>query len=251
VRFNYRISLWNYFHYNRPGPLERVIGEIREAGYGVEIWPGWFDEDNLFDPIHRNRLRLLIGDMESSIHGGGPDTIERHRLQIETAADTGCDVIVVHAGQMRLGGEDPDYQFAQSVLEMASANGVEITLENGPLPILLRALENLDGLGICLDVGHVYFTDDPMKAFVDGLDRSIRHLHIQDTLGALDHYVPGTGIIPEADWHYLLDRLEALEFNGAAVLEIRPRRPLQHAEQTKLFFEKLASGRPAASDHLK
>ena len=242
MKLNYRISLWNYFHYHQPGSLEQVVGQIREAGYGVEIWPGWFDEENVFAPENRGKLRGMIGDMPSSIHGGGPDTLEQHQLQIDTAADTDCDVIVVHPGNIRVGSEEPDFEFAQSVVDLAESRGIMIALENGPLGVLTRALGGLEGLRICFDVGHVYFTKDPMKAFVDGLKEEICHLHLQDTLGATDHYVPGTGKIPRQDWLYLFDSLESLGFNGASVLEIRPRIPLQHAAQTQEFFDSLLSG---------
>jgi sugar phosphate isomerase/epimerase len=236
MRHNYRISLWNYFHYNAPGTLERVIGQIRDDGFGVEIWPRWFEEGNIFDPIYRRRLQLLIGDMPSSLHGGSQDNLEWQRLQVETAADTNSDVIVVHSGNLRLGGDDPDFAFAQEVLDMASSSGIKIALENGDLGILQRALENLDGLNICLDVGHIYFTSNTMKDFVDSLVDNICHLHIQDTLGKIDHYTPGTGIIPIDDWKYLFRRLDERGFDGASVLEIRPRSPLQHAELTRKFF---------------
>lgn len=246
MELNYRISMWNYFHYHQPGSLERVIGGIRDAGYGIEIWPGWFDENNIFDPIYRRRLKMLIGDMPSSIHSGGPDTIEHHTLQIDTAADTDSDIIVVHPDHMKLKAGETDFEFAQEVLDLAGEQGIILALENGSLATLTTALENLKGLKICLDVGHVYFTPDPMKAFVDALKHEICHLHIQDTLGKIDHYVPGTGIIPVSDWNFVFDSLEALNFNGAAVLEIRPRQPLQHAEQTMAFFDRLFDEKPEA-----
>ena len=238
MELKYRISLWNYFHYHAVGSLERVVDQIRKAGYGVEIWPNWFEEQNLFDPIFRPRLRALLSDMESSIHGGGPDTFDNHKMQIDTAAETGSDVVVVHSGHMRL-GENPDFAFAQEVVDYARERDVTIALENGALPVLKRALENVEGLKICLDVGHVYFTPDPMKSFVDSLRKHICHLHIQDTLGEMDHYVPGTGIIPREDWRYLFRCLDEEGFSGAAVLEIRPRTPLQDAELTKRFFDDL------------
>jgi len=242
MQLNYRISLWNYFHYHGVGSLERVIAGIRNAGYGVEIWPNWFDEPNLFDPVYRKRLRMLIGDMPSSIHGCGPDTVEHHQQQIDTAAETDSDVIVVHAEHMKLGGASPNFEFAQSILDLAAERGIVLALENGPLAILATALDNLKGLGICLDTGHVYFTPDPLKAFVDRLKQDICHLHIQEKLGSADHYVPGTGDVPLEDWTYLLDSLKAVNFSGAAVLEIRPRDPLLNAQDTKRFFDRLLCG---------
>jgi sugar phosphate isomerase/epimerase len=239
MEMHYRVSLWNYLFYHRPGSLERVVEDVRDAGYGVELFPRWFDEDNLYDPVYRERLRMLVGDMPSSLHGGGPDTMEQHQLQIETAADTESDVIVVHTSHMRLEGQEPEFTFAQNVLDLANERGVTIALETGALSILERALRNLNGLRICLDTGHVYHHPEPMQAFVDALRKDICHLHIEDSLGETEHYAPGTGIIPIDDWRYLLEKLDETGFNGASVLEIRPRKPLQHAEATKVFFEEL------------
>jgi sugar phosphate isomerase/epimerase len=157
------------------------------------------------------------------------------------AAETDSDVIVVHAEHMKLKPPNPDFEFAQSILDLAAERGIVLALENGPLGILSTALDNLKGLGICLDTGHVYFTPDPLKAFVDRLRKDICHLHIQEKLGSADHYVPGTGDIPLDDWNYLLDNLKAVNFSGAAVLEIRPRDPLLNAQDTKLFFDRLLS----------
>ncbi len=241
MEISYRISLWNYFHYHEPGTLETVIAQIREAGYGVEIWPRWFGENDIFEPVNRRRLKGLLSDIPSSIHGGRPDTIDNHRKQIETAAVTGSDVIVVHPDQVRLNVDPPDYDFCQEVVSMAREKDVVIALENGPLAILENALRNVEDLGICLDVGHVYFTPDPMASFVDSLKEDICHLHLQDTLGEIDHYVPGTGIIPESDWMYLFEALEEVGFEGAGVLEIRPRNPIQHAEMAGEFFAGLLS----------
>lgn len=252
MKNDYRISLWNYHFYrqvasetlcarsSRPGSLERVIGSIRDAGYGVELFPGWFDTDNLYHPIYRKRLRMLTSDMASSLHGGGPATLEQHQLQIDTAAETESDVIVVHIDHMKLGGEEPDFTFAQEVLDLAHERGITIALETGPLSILQRALKNLRQLAICLDTGHVYHYRETMKAFVDALKYDICHLHVEDSLdGKTEHYVPGTGIISSEDWRYLFENLEEIDFNGAWVFEIRPRTPLQHAEQARRFLTEI------------
>ena len=50
------------------------------------------------------------------------------------------------------------------------------------------------------------------------------------------HTMPGTGKIPAADWRYLLDALAAVNFQGDAVLEIKPLTPVRIAQQTDEFF---------------
>jgi len=244
MELKYRISLWNYFHYADPGSLEKVIGEIASKNYGVELWPGWGAEEDLINEIHRERLRALLKRLPSSWHSGGVNTFEGHRKQIDTASCVGSDVFVVHAGNLLVAGENADFDFAQKVLEYAKEKNVTIALENGSLLTLRRAIDQLDDLKICLDTGHVYYYAFPMKAYVDTLKDRLYHLHIQDYLeksssSFLDHYIPGTGLIPKEDWLYLLRALDEIDFEGATVLEIRPRVPLQTAMETKKFFNAL------------
>ena len=244
MELKYRISLWNYFHYANPGSLEKVVGDIASRGYGVELWPSWEIEEDLFNEIYRERLRALLKGLPSSWHSGSVNTLEGHRRQIDTASYVGSDVIVVHARNLLVAGENADFDFAQKVLDYAREKNVTITLENGPLPTLKRAVDQLDDLKICLDTGHAYYYAFSMKAYVDALKDRLYHLHIQDYLeksssSFLDHYIPGTGLIPKEDWLYLLRALEEIDFKGAAVLEIRPRVPLQTAMETKRFFSAL------------
>ena len=84
-----------------------------------------------------------------------------------------------------------------------------------------------------------------LTEYVDRLKEYIAHLHISDALGdnigiGRLHTVPGTGKIPEADWRYLLDALEEIDFHGDAVLEIKPLTPVRVAQETDKFFARIA-----------
>jgi len=237
---DYRISLWNYSHYARRLSLESAGAEITANGYGVELWPNWQDDKDLYDEVYRERLRVLLDGVKSSWHSGGVNDLEGNQRQIDTAAYAGSDAIVVHQGNLGLSGDGPeDYALARDVVAYATEKGVTIALENGPLAVLEGAIQNVDDLKICIDTGHVYFTDDPMAKYVDALKGRLHHLHIQDTLPESDHYFLGSGIIPKEDWQYLADALKEISFSGPAVFEIRPRQPLQTAEICTQFFNAL------------
>ncbi len=133
----------------------------------------------------------------------------------------------------------------------ASEKGVKLALENTK-PWKLRdiagAIDNVEGLGICLDVGHVYLREEPMREFLNALKERITHLHLQEIYSELesglpltgpDHYIPGTGGIPREDWELLFATLREIDFQGMGVFEIRPRNPLQTALLARDFVQGL------------
>jgi sugar phosphate isomerase/epimerase len=247
MRIQYSISLWNYSHYASLQSLEHELALIRAQGYGVELWSPWRGEADLFDQVGRARLRPILQGMRVSLHTAVVNTFELHRKQIDAAADLGAEVVVLHSDDLLATDRvSLDVPLARDVVSYAADHGVKLALENGQLRFLERAIEEVDGLGICLDVGHVYLTPDPMSSFLDALKHHIIHLHLQDVASdadaclpgsADDHYVPGTGAIPEADWELLAETLREIDFQGTAVLEIRPRTPLQTALLATRFLE--------------
>jgi len=136
-------------------------------------------------------------------------------------------------------------------VEYARAAGIRLALENGQLPFLVKARDQVEGLGFCLDVGHVYLTSAPMSAFLDALKQRLIHLHFQDLAldparalrfpgASLDHYMLGAGGIPEQDWRLLFATLEDIHFEGTAVFEVQPWNPLQTAGMGRAFIARFA-----------
>lgn len=252
MRMNYSISLWNYYHYSKVSSLERIITLLREQGYGVELWGKWQEETDLFDEIGRVRLNHLLRGMRVSVHSAVVNTFDEHKKQIDTAAEWGAEVIVLHPEDLVPEGKTKfDAQFCQDIVTYATDHGVRLALENGKLPFLVNAIEKVAALGICLDVGHIYFTPDPMIKYLDSLKERIIHLHLQDILSPIenelphtgkDHFTPGTGGIPTEDWELLAATLNEINFQGIAVFEIQPRNPLQTALLAKEFLEKFWNG---------
>jgi len=250
MRIKYAVSLWNYYHYADVPSLERIIGYIRRLGYGIEFWGSWKEEKDLYDEVGRKRLKGLVKGMDVSLHGViGINTFELHKKQIDAAKELGARVIVVHPDNLASGDRaNLDIELSRDIVGYANKNKIKIALENGGLSFLINAIEKVKGLGICLDVGHVYFTNDSMKDFLDALKERIIHLHIQDILPkdedslpgtGKDHYTPGTGGIPYKDWKLIAKTLKEINFQGTAVFEIQPRNPLQTALLGANFMHRL------------
>jgi len=249
MQIRYAVSLWNYFHYVNVPSLERVLALLRDQGYGVELWGAWQEERDLFDLVGRTRLKDALAGMEVSLHTAGANTLELHQKQIDAAAYLGAEVVVLHTDNIFTRGKsDLNVALAREVVGYACSKGVKIALENGELSDLVDAIKNVEGLGICLDVGHVYLTGGRMSEHLDVLKDRIIHLHLQDVLPETeshlpltekDHFIPGTGGIPEEDWELLIATLKHIDFRGMAVFEIRPRNPWQTALLGRTFVQEL------------
>ena len=274
MQITYSVALWNYGHYRRVPSLERLLAQLREREYGVEIRESFRDERDLLDQVGRERLRPALQGMTVGLHSAGGNTWGMHQKQIDAAADIGASVIVLHTAnllskervaletQQRVLGvywletdqsrkpSDFDLDLARQAVAYAAERGVTLALENGidtpPFSLLTSAVENVQGLAICLDVGHLYRpwdpapTPDPMREFLDALREHIVHLHIDDAFPDTeldDHFAPGTGGIPVADWRLLASALQEVDYRGMAVFEVRPRTPLETAALSKAFMQ--------------
>ena len=191
MRIRYSVSLWNYSHYTHVPSLERIITLLREQDYGIELWGSWKETKDLFDEVGRKRLKHVLQGMTVSLHTAGANTFDLHKKQIDAAVDLGAEVVVLHSSDfVSNDNSDLDVQLACKAVAYASEHGVRLALENGQLPFLANAIEKVEGLGICLDVGHVYLTPHPMSKFLDTLKERIIHLHIQDVLTEAEPGLP-------------------------------------------------------------
>ncbi len=246
----YSISLWNYTHYAAAPSLERILALVREQGYGIELWGSCRDEADLYDETGRQRVKNALQGMRVSLHTAIINTFELHRKQIDAASELGARVLVLHPSDLYLqGSRTLDLPLAQQVVAYADTRGVKLALENGSLSFITQALSQVGGLYACLDIGHVYLTQDPMQKFLDVMQARLIHLHLQDLAlepavslrlpgTGPDHYTPGAGGIPEEDWRLVVATLERIHFDGTAVFEIQPYNPLQTAWQAKTFLQK-------------
>ena len=187
--------------------------------------------------------------MDISVHTADGNDFAFHKKQIDAAADYGAKVVVLHTDNLTDKKDlSLNIELGKNVASYASNCGIDIALENGNFDFLVSAVENIEGLKICLDLGHVYFTPEPLEEYLEAFKDRIIHLHIHDafpqghettTHTFKEHYVPGTGEIPKDDWDLLISVLKEIDFEGMAVFEIAPRDPLQTAFIARKFMEQL------------
>ncbi len=260
MKIDYYTSLWNYIYHDEPHSLEQVVGQVREEGFGVELWPYFFTLDpyrpalqtrpgalereyrDLFDPTHIDRLRAAVLGVPTAWHARGTGerplkvtTFEGHAQQIDAAASIGSAIISVHdigeAVTNTMVGDD--LAMASRVVEYAEARGVLLALETGDFEACLKAVELLPGLRICLDPAYINSnSDSSLSDYIDAFGDRICYLHLYDDSSEGGHYTPGTGDIPEEDWMLLLRWIRHTQFRGPAVFEIHP--PPQKVGQTAL-----------------
>lgn len=247
------VSLWNYNHYHPAPHLEELLVLLRKHDFGVELWNAWQGDEDLYQKKSWTRIKNALEGMRVSLHSTiGIQELDAHRRQIEAAAAFDAQVLVIHADNLyHPGSKRLNLPLTRQLVEEAAAAGVTLALENGQLPVLARAVEEVPDLKICLDTGHVYLVQETMAEFLDAFRDRIVHLHLQEILASheqhlvgeggiiLDHYTPGTGGILEEDWHLLFRTLEEIDFQGMGVFEIQPRNPLQTAELGSRFMEKI------------
>jgi len=235
---DYRISLWNYFWYYTEGSLEDLMDEVREAGFGIELWNRWKEDRGLYAPKYRDRLRALTAGMKCSLHGQACRGREDHLEQLAAAKAVAADVIVVHLGHFPDGDGGTDLAMMKEMARRCRDAGVVMALENGRLDGLAEAFDHVgDDLGFCFDTGHREGLQRPFRQFLDAFGDRLCHVHLQDPEETQDHWELGTGTNTAEDWRLLKEHLEKIGFQGAGVFEIRPRRPGVVAARSVEFFE--------------
>ena len=234
-----------------------ICAQARELGYGIELWSRLHGEEDVFGEVSRRGLADSLQGMNVSIHSAGLRTFNSHRSQIDVASQLGAKVIVFHPKELAAADETvPHLPLIRDLVAYAAERGVRLALENlheeWHLAFLAEAARGVDGLGMCLDLGHVYTTRPPLAEYLAALGERIIHLHVHDLLAPDDlglagtvsqhyeqHYLPGTGTIPAADWELLVATLKRVDFQGTAVFEIRPRDPLQTALLGRRFLQRI------------
>ncbi len=241
----YSISLWNYGHYSKKTDLPELLAHITDLGYGVEAW--WRSSRQIVELAEAGTLSDVMKGMPITLHTGKPNNFEEHVRQIEDAAKIDARTIVLHPSDLARADnpDEVDVELTAEVVQYAARNNIHMALENGKLTFLKSAIDAVDELKICLDVGHVYNQGGEMRDYLNTLKHRLHHLHLQDIARAdenglpligMDHYTPGTGGIPREDWLLIADTMKEIDFHGLCVFEIRPRNPFQTAREGQRYF---------------
>ena len=163
-------------------------------------------------------------------------------------------VLVLHAGVPEPYGVDADNHMPSLVRSLeelspiAAGAGVRLAVEVIPNAIstpsaLVELLESdidVQGLGICLDVGHARLMGDVVDA-IETCSGHVAATHLHDNRGRSDdHLVPGQGVV---DWDAAMVAFQKVGYDGAWIFELAvaaERRPiLERAVKARGHFESL------------
>lgn len=215
--------------------FERAIRFAKEAGFdGIELTETytsrWWGPKRLRDmatsydlpimAVHQSNARMFWSTLPSIA-----------RLA-ERAHGMGAPVAVVHLGGIRQSFDNNVFFDAVKALEERWR--VRIAFENAMAQFsFLRTSERAkahepDGFATVLDthklnatydVGHMATLTHDLVGYVERIRERLRHLHLHDVWGRVDHLPLGTGELPLAA---LLRHLERTSFDGSITLEVFP-----------------------------
>ena len=244
MRIKYVVSTMAFWWRENHLSFELECDFLKGLGYGIEIWPTMKGNDDCrYIKRKQNRLKHATEDMLVTLHGrnDGP-TINEWAEQIECAKllDT-CIVAGLDSLCVSDRFEVADWGFVKDVVDIADRQGVQICIETGSLPVMLKVGEKFDSVRFCLDTGFANIDPDcNFKQYVDSLAERTTYLHLADNYGThSDHEPPGvSGGMDHENWKYLLDGLQKYDNDVIGSFEMTPSMPgTMIRESAKFLFD--------------
>lgn len=224
----------------RDWSLQDAFRSIARAGFdGVEIClehPGSRPEtlsrsqaQDIADQVREAGLQVA----SVSYHADSEEDLPREENQRRAVGLTrplGAQVLILNARKSRPGHEAEQWAAFRRLLErllpLAEAEDVLLALEPEPGHFLhgtsemLQLLEEVPHprLGVNLDVGHAFLTDEDVPASIRTLDGRIFHTHVEGMpAGEHRHLVPGEGDI---DLRAVRDALDKVGYTGFYTVDL-------------------------------
>lgn len=227
--------------------LRAQVEWIRQAGFGgvglhacagePARWQGV--DPSATDGEARRRLRkILSGFLLREVHAPVScrlradtltATIEELARILSFAGDIGATVVTVHA-------RIPDPEESGAPIWRETLEGLNAAAARQGVALGLEVTEGFDwiarqdlpNVGVTLDVGHMHHEGArPLRPFgslgevVRRCGAALKHLHLHDHNGAVDHVELGTGRV---DFKDLLAALKDVGYQEALMLELNPDR---------------------------
>lgn len=245
---NLGVSTHNYIGVGRGGEstpylgqqnvvdLVEVVEGIVADGFGVELWLEW-DPDKEAVARDRDQLKVLLEGSRLSAHSkdvldqGEWDYAEFKR-EIDLCSYLGAGILVAHPWDSAT-----HLKSCRKVVDYASGKNVTMALENGSSSRFLSVTEDVEGLGICIDLGHANLDEEYEDAagVIEQFKDRVVHFHFADNHGERDeHLVPGEGKI---GWRKIVGVISG--FDGLCVLELNTKDPRRGALRGREFLYRL------------
>lgn len=191
------------------GSVEVWMEHLAESGSSAKAVRAAAREEGVLLTVHAFSYDLNIAGANDGIRR---ESLSQIRTSIETARELDARVVVIHPGRLSSSKEEPTRYWGalteavQAILEWAAESGPSVTLEAMESrerevftdPSALRRLFDdpaASGLGLTLDIAHMYTIMNP-EAFLDGVaPRRIKHVHLSDGKPGRTHVPLGNGSI--------------------------------------------------------
>lgn len=243
-------STWNYLcAYGSDADLPTAIGEIADAGLGIELWINWWIGLEAVAPGQWPEIKKMLDGGRVSLHSGlsGWDGDAFH-TEVKLAKYVGASVIVIHSSGLGFDQDEGRLDMTPCVFaaEYASSQAVKLAIENTPFPdnteIVRAAVEAAPDLGVCVDLAHAYLINRDPAELIRLFGTKVVHIHASDLTGGEDeHLVPGNGDIPKHLWKEAFQALADLDYSGEVVMEIRSTEPRICALKGADFLKNMAA----------
>ena len=252
------ISTWNYLaNYGEQTDLFAAAKEIREIGFGIELFMNWSADSAIYHRDNWPAIRKRCGNPTGlSLHSGLVHSFseEAIREEIDLCRYLEAELLVLHPRSLgveegtldlhpsaRL--EEADFRRIIEIVKYAQNREVVLALENGTLEVLQQVRDyvkvepGINNFGICIDTGHANLHRELDASYLLRLIEEFRdellEVHLSDNLGGSDeHNLPGKGNI---EWPEVIAALKMMDFNGPIVFELRTPDPPASAQTARAF----------------
>lgn len=242
MQIQYVVSTMVFWWREHHLSFEMECDYLRSLGYGIELWPTIKGHNECrFSRRNWSRLKEATEGMTVALNSrnDGP-TLNEWAEQIECAKELNAP-IVADPESLCISSDlgIADWTFAKDVMQIADEKGVQICLENGPLPVVLQAGEKLETIKFCIDTGHAYIDrKHTFREYADQLAERTVYLHLTDNYGEYDdHEPPGVrGGMPRENWDYLIEKISLYDNNVIGSLEMFPCMPGTMIKKSSKFL---------------
>jgi sugar phosphate isomerase/epimerase len=248
-----RIRIGNQTAFSAQTPIEPFEYAVKDGFDAFEWFPdkkeagaGWDEKDLDIGTRQLIKRTAQAYDIRLSVHP--PWSVnplhprDFHRLleSLEFARDVGASRLNIHLYIEE--GLTNYLEALTPLLWKLDEAAISLSIENTPLTgpedfnALFARLENLqkiEGVGMCLDLGHANLcasTRNDYLRFIDRLDPRVPivHIHAHENFGESDDHLPlftGPSAKDPAGIHGFVDRMKRRSFYGCIILEQWPQPP--------------------------
>lgn len=210
---------------------------LNEIGYNfVEIC---LEESEVLkgekDKVEEVKSLLKENNLKASISYHGDKVplakkIENTYKAIDFAGKLSVDTVIINSETVEPGKEKEQFRDLvsryQNFCKYAGEKNIKLAVEPEPdlvihgLKETLQLLEEVNSpyLGVNLDIGHAYITDNDLNKVINELQDSLIYTHLEDISGKVhQHLLPGEGDI---NFEELIKSLEDIEYEGPLVFDL-------------------------------